>query len=270
MRVSVENQFGKKSQVRLETELRDGKVILSDVFFTAPFKVMLPFYVRPDYIQVMVLSASAGIMEGDDQEFEIHIKEKTSMEYLSQAYEKIHKMKEGMARRHTKIVVDREAYLKYTPLPTIPFQDSAFENSLDIELREKTSRLLFQEILTCGRAARGEVFAYRFFHNRISVCREGKLIYFDNTRYEPQLFQMDGMGMYEGYTHLLNLVFFNIEKTQSWIGKVRSLLEQNEDMEGGVTRISCGDVAVRILGRSAEALLKISEQIQRIDSEQDS
>ncbi len=264
MRVSAENKFGKKSQVRLETELRDGKVILSDVYFTAPFKVMLPFYVRPDYMQVMVLSASAGIMEGDDQEFDLHIKENTSMEYLSQAYEKIHKMKEGMARRHTKIVVEPGAYLKYAPLPTIPFKDSAFENSLDIRLKDRTSRLLFQEILSCGRAARGEAFAYRFYHNRVSVYQNEELIYLDNTRYDPKLFQMEGLGMYEGFTHLLNLVFFHIEKSEDWMGQVRDLLDEREDIEGGVTRISNGDAAVRILGRSAEALLKISEDIQNL------
>lgn len=127
----------KTSEVRLETELRDGKAVLSDVFFTAPFKVMLPFYLREDFMQVMVLSASAGIMEGDVQKFDIHVNPGTSLEYLSQAYEKIHKMKEGMARRETRIVVEPDAYLKYAPLPTIPFKDSAFENHLEIELKEK-------------------------------------------------------------------------------------------------------------------------------------
>lgn len=53
-------------------------------------------------MQVMVLSASAGIMEGDVQKFDIHVNPGTSLEYLSQAYEKIHKMKEGMARRRNK------------------------------------------------------------------------------------------------------------------------------------------------------------------------
>ena len=264
MRVSAENKFGKKSQVRLETELRDGKVILSDVYFTAPFKVMLPFYVQPDYMQVMVLSASAGIMEGDEQEFYLHIKKDTNMEYLSQAYEKIHKMKEGMARRHTKIVVEPGAYLKYAPLPTIPFRDSAFENVLDIRLEDPTSRLLFQEILSCGRAARGEAFAYRFYHNRVTVYQKDTLVYLDNTRYEPSLFEMDGMGMYEGFTHLLNLVFFNIEKSENWMGQVRALLDEREDLEGGATRTAGGDAVVRILGRSAESLLKVSEEIQKI------
>ena len=80
--MDAENKFGRISEVKLETEYRDGKVILSDLYFTAPFKIMQPFYPRPDYMQVMVLSASAGIMEGDVQEFSLHIKEGTQMEYL--------------------------------------------------------------------------------------------------------------------------------------------------------------------------------------------
>ena len=59
--MDAENKFGRISEVKLETEYRDGKVILSDLYFTAPFKIMQPFYPRPDYMQVMVLSASAGI-----------------------------------------------------------------------------------------------------------------------------------------------------------------------------------------------------------------
>ena len=76
---------------------------------------------------------------------------------------------------------------------------------------------------------------------------------------------MSGMGMYEGFTHLLNLVFFNIEKSEAWISAVRELLDETPDVEGGVTRIASGDVAVRILGRGAEPLLKISEKIQEMN-----
>ena len=42
--MDAENKFGRISEVKLETEYRDGKVILSDLYFTAPFKIMQPFY----------------------------------------------------------------------------------------------------------------------------------------------------------------------------------------------------------------------------------
>ena len=39
-----ENSFGKTSRLYLEASVKDGKTILSDVSFTAPYKVMRPFY----------------------------------------------------------------------------------------------------------------------------------------------------------------------------------------------------------------------------------
>lgn len=260
----MENKFGRVSEVKLETAFRDGKVILNDVYFTAPFKVMQPFYMSPEEMQVMVLSASAGIMEGDVQNFFLHIKEGTKMEYLSQAYEKIHRMKEGKAERRTRILVEKNALLKYAPLPTIPFKDSAFESHLEVELEDDTSGFLYQEILSCGRAACGEAFVYRMYHNQVNVRKNGKLIYRDNTRYDPQSMEMNGLGMYEGYTHLANLVLFNIPKTDMWMGSVREMLEEMTDLEGGVTRIASGDVAVRLLGRGAEKLLHVLEKIRAL------
>lgn len=101
------------------------------------------------------------------------------------------------------------------------------------------------------------------YHNQVCVRKKGNLIYRDNTRYDPEFLQMDGMGMYEGYTHLANLVFFNIAKTEKWMTGVRALLDETDHLEGGVTRITSGDVAVRILGRGADALLKILDAIQK-------
>ena len=88
----MENPFGRVSQLNLKTEERDGKTILEDVYFTAPFKVMNPFVKKDGSIQIMMMSASAGIMEGDRQEFDFHIGEGSKMEFLSQSFDKIHKV----------------------------------------------------------------------------------------------------------------------------------------------------------------------------------
>ena len=44
---------------------------------------------------------------------------------------------------------------------------------------------------------------------------------------------------------------------------MRELIDRISDIEGGVTRITSGDVAVRILGKGAESLLKILDKIQK-------
>ena len=88
----AENKFGKLSRLSLKTGIREGKTIVEDVAFTAPYKIMNPFPKKNGGISVMPLCASAGIMEGDRQEFDFFVAEGTELEFLSQSFDKVHRM----------------------------------------------------------------------------------------------------------------------------------------------------------------------------------
>ncbi len=83
---------------------------------------MRPFYEKKDFMTVMLLTASAGIMAGDRQEWDLLVRENAKLEFVSQAYEKIHRMEDGWAERHVHITVEPGGCLYYTPLPTIQFE----------------------------------------------------------------------------------------------------------------------------------------------------
>ena len=255
------NQFGRVSQLQLTAALKDGKTIVQDVFFTAPYKIMKPF-VKPDGgICVMLLAASAGIMDGDRQHFEFTVKSGADLEFTSQSYDKIHQMKTGCAKRSTVVHVQKGASFCFNPQPTIPFADSAFENSMDIYLEDATAKFQLSEIFSCGRYVRGEKFAYRHYYNLVNIHRQGRLIYRDNTRYIPSLFDMEGMGMYEGYTHQAN-VFISLRDDMKELTKqIHQLLSQQRDMQGDVTELSGGDIAVRAFAHRAQILERIVKAI---------
>ncbi|MCD7981347.1 MAG: urease accessory protein UreD [Clostridiales bacterium] len=260
----MENKFGKLSKLHLIAGEKDGRTIIEDLSFTAPFKIMRPFYEKKDLMTVMLLTASAGIMAGDRQEWDIMVRENAKMEFVSQAYEKIHRMEDGWAGREAHITVERGGCLYYTPLPTIPFAGSDFRNILEVNLADDTSRFYFSEILSCGRVAHGEEFLYCSYRNLVTVFQNGEVIYRDNTRYDPAQTDMRGFGMYEGYTHLANLLICNEKKSDEWIRAVRALLDDSEGMEGGVTRTAAGHIAARILGRSGQQLTDILDRIREL------
>ena len=201
----MENKFGKISRITACAALKNGKTILEDLSFTAPYKIMAPFAKENGGIQIMPLCASAGIMEGDSQEFSYHVKEGADLEVLSQSFEKIHKMDEGSASRTISVQVDPHAVLYYYPQPVIPFAQSSFTSTMTIHLADETSRLFLLEIISCGRNAHEERFQYRRFASKVQIFRGQKLIYRDNTCYLPDQMPMEGIGMYEGYTHMANL-----------------------------------------------------------------
>lgn len=257
----MENQFGKISKLSLVASFKDDKTIVSDVSFTAPFKIARPFYEKKGVMSVMLLTASAGTMAGDTQEFDITVNSGANMEFISQAYEKIHRMLEGYASRKTHLKIAKDGILRYTPLPTIPFHDSDYRSEVKVELEDKTSKFIMSEVLTSGRVAYGESFLYKKFQNKVSIYEGGTLVYRDNTCYEPSKMDMTSLGMYEGFTHLGNIVICNYEISEDWIRDVRSMMDEDEALEGGVTRTSNGYVVVRVFGKRGDQITKFQEKI---------
>ena len=292
----MDNKFGKVSRISACAALKDGKIILEDLSFTAPYKIMTPFEKENGGIQIMPLCASAGIMAGDSQEFSYHVKEGADLEILSQSFEKIHKMDEGSASRTIEVQVDKNAALYYYPQPVIPFAQSAFDSKMTIHLEDETSKLFLLEIISCGRNAHEERFQYRRFSSKVLLYRGEKLIYRDNTRYEPDKMPMEGIGLYEGYTHMANLFLsklcnrdnvdggketnidgMDIKKQMNSSGtgrtsdrtaelqeKIWQILDEDSEVDGGVTRLTTGDLALRIFGHRAQKLQQIAEKIKEI------
>ena len=292
----MDNKFGKVSRISACAALKDGKTILEDLSFTAPYKIMTPFEKENGGIQIMPLCASAGIMAGDSQEFSYHVKEGADLEILSQSFEKIHKMDEGSASRTIEVQVDKNAALYYYPQPVIPFAQSAFDSKMTIHLEDETSKLFLLEIISCGRNAHEERFQYRRFSSKVLLYRGEKLIYRDNTRYEPGKMPMEGIGLYEGYTHVANLFLsklcnrdnvdggketnidgMDIKKQMNSSGtertsdrtaelqeKIWQILDEDSEIDGGVTRLTTGDLALRIFGHRAQKLQQIAEKIKEI------
>lgn len=258
----MENKFGKISRISATAAQKEGRTILEDLSFTAPYKIMTPFEKENGGIQIMPLCASAGIMAGDLQEFFYHVKEGADLEVLSQSFEKIHKMEKGSASRTIEVKVDKNAILFYYPQPVIPFAQSAFDSQMTIHLDDETSRLFLLEIISCGRNAHEERFLYRRFSSKVLIYRGDKLIYRDNTRYEPAEMPMEGMGMYEGHTHMANL--FLTKSDLELQEKIWQILEEEPEADGGVTRLTTQDLALRIFGNRAQKLQQIAEKIKNL------
>ena len=194
--------------------------------------------------------------------YDFRIREGSNLEFLSQSFDKVHKMKDGQACRSVRAKVEKHAVFYYYPQPVIPYAQSAFESDMKIELEDESSKFFLMEIISCGRKASGERFQYRKYASRVSVWRGESLIYRDNTRYEPEKMDMEGLGMYEGYTHMASIFLTNgNEELQQTIWEI---LDQEPECDGGVTKLVQGDLAVRIFGQRAQKLQEVAEKIKKI------
>lgn len=271
------NQFGKISRLELSAALsRGGKTFLQDSFFTSPFKVMKPFE-SGGAITVFQQSASAGILAGDAQEHKIIVNKGARLRIVSQSFEKIFKMEKGQsARRAIEAAVAEDALLVYTPLPCIPFSQSDFSSHSIVHLKDKSSRLLYEDILCAGRVASGELFDYRLYRNLIEVFRGQELIFRDNAFFEgsdggekpaaKKLLQSP--SVFGGFTHSGTMLLFGFEASLFEIRKILGLDEKLLYAEKAPATIveasetGSGDITVRALANSAEAMQKEFEKIK--------
>jgi len=249
------NPYGRESVLRAVSDLHGGETKLENVYCTAPFKLLPPLPLRDGGAAVTQLSVSAGLLAGDRQQIDLRMGAGTYVRWTFQSYEKLHRMPPGFrAERNCRVAVEPGALLDYRPQPVIPHAGSDFRGRTRITLRDKSARLIYGDILCCGRVAMGERFKFRRYRNLVEITCGGRLIYRDNTDLRPEQSVPEGLGMFEGHTHAASLILCNTEYD---ILHIRNLLEKQ--CQGGrflfaVTALNSKDMVVRMLGYSAQEL----------------
>ena len=260
--MDMSNKYAEISKVKISTLNKNGKTILDDVYFTSPFKVAPPFYKSDDFVKVIIMSSSAGTMDGDIQEYDITLGDNTKMELTSQSFEKIHTMIEDEAKRDCSIYIGKNSLLIYNLLPTIPFKDSAFKSNINIKLKDKSSKLIFMDIVNCGRVAHGEKFKYKYYKSYVDVECESELMYVDNTNYNPTDMDIENFGMYEGYTHFANMLIANFNVDDEVLTNIRQILNDS-CIDGAASITQHNYVSVKMLGYNSDKLIQISDRISK-------
>lgn len=233
----------------IKTALREGKTVLEDCFFTAPFKVAKPFY-SGDFAEIMIMQASAGILEGDSHEIKIEIGKGSKAVITGQSYTKLFKCKSFCSSQSVYINIEENAFLKYLPCPVIPFKDSDFRTLTKINLK-KTSCLVLRDIFSCGRTGMGENFLFKKYQAQTLISEEGVPVFCDNTRLVPSEINLEGTGFFEGYTHMGLAYFYGFNKIR---------LDETKGFEAALTEAKKGRV-LRALAYSGEDIINYTDKI---------
>jgi len=94
------NKFGQDSELHIKAKNINGRTCLEDYFFTAPYKIAKPFWdEKKGLMSIIIMSASAGIMEGDCYRTRVELGAGAKVALRGQSYTKIHYMQEGRASR---------------------------------------------------------------------------------------------------------------------------------------------------------------------------
>lgn len=245
----------------METALRQGRTIVSQSFCTQPFKLVCTTEdkQRTD-LQLMLMNASPGILDGDHYDMAIDLAEGCTLTVETQSYQRVFQMKQGAVQ---KLVVrlKRASRFTFLPHPLVLHRGAIFRSAVAIHL-EAGCRLLWGEVISCGRKLNGEIFQFSRYHGLTEIFCQQRLAVKENILLRPGEMEMSAIGQWEGFTHQSTLLFIDEQiSVQQCTDLVVQTLNDLPGISFGVSALPVNGIIVRILGYKAEELFNLQRQL---------
>jgi urease accessory protein len=242
------------AKLHIETILKNGITCLKQSYFTPPFKVAnITEDKSSPSLQLMLMSSSPGILDEDEYELKIELGENSSLQLHTQSYQRLFNMKKG-AKQLMEVYLQKGASFVFLLHPSVPHENSVFTGANKFYLSEGC-RLIWGEILTCGRKLNGEVFLFSKYHSITEVIINNKLIIKENLLMQPVLIDPNAIGQLEGFTHQASFIFLD-ERTDcvDVADTIHEYLSLQNEIVFGITAAPVNGLIIRLLGYKAEQL----------------
>jgi urease accessory protein len=156
----------------------------------------------------------------------------------------------GSATQYLHVLMQNDSSFSYLPHPSVPHENSSFTTRNKVYLSDNC-KLIWGEVLTCGRKLNGEVFLFSKYHSITEVFLNNKLIIKENLLMQPATINIHAMGQMEGYTHQASLICLGYDGSKE---NINAFLSCQTEITYGITEVPKGGLLVRILGQKAEQL----------------
>jgi urease accessory protein len=177
---------------------RGGRTVLAHSRVQAPLTLVRPFELSGGRQLVQLITLGPGFCGGDRVHLRITADAGADVVVTTTAATRVLSMHENThAEQHVEILAARGATVQYYPLPTIPFPESAFIQTLTVHA-DADSRVGALEIWALGRTARGEYLEFRSLANRTSLTVNGSHRYTDVIELCPREADLTGVAVLAG------------------------------------------------------------------------
>jgi len=160
-----------KAQADLRFEVRAGKTRLTRSFAQSPLLVQRVLYLDdaiPHMASVFLLNPTPGLFQGDEHHTRINAGPLTRAHVTTPSATKVHAMPNGRALQNVELNLGKDSYLEYFPEPLIPFNNARLTQRTRANLSPKAV-LVIGEVISPGRVAYGENFAFEYLDRRLTV-----------------------------------------------------------------------------------------------------
>jgi urease accessory protein len=177
---SVSSQPRARGDAKLVSARRGAVSAISELHQSGSMKLLFPRRRGPS-LDAVILNTSGGITGGDRLRLEAKAGYGTHVMLTTQAAERAYRAQPGARGSVTTALrVEPQSRLDWLPQETILFDGSDLVRRTDIDLAPD-SHLMFCETLVFGRTAMGERLRNARLTDRITLTRDGALLFADRT-----------------------------------------------------------------------------------------
>ncbi len=153
-----------------------GESYIKKQFYKLPLQVLTPFYQDADgTVFVYLLNPSGGILDYDCFSIDVRLKSGASAWIGTPSAGRIYKKRPQVdteAYQKSEFYVEGNAVLEYCPEEIMPYADSVYTQENIFHL-SKDATLIAWDILSAGRAGRGENFDFSSYTSKTLIDVEG-------------------------------------------------------------------------------------------------
>jgi urease accessory protein len=253
-----------KATLHITAAHNGARTYLQQVQFSAPFKIMdVTEDKAGSWLHLMLMTASPGILDDDMYDLQITLAANSALHLHTQAYQRLFQMQRGATQR-LQVHLQKDASFCYLPHPTVPHQQSIFTNH-NLFYLSSGCRLVYGEVLTCGRKLNGETFLLNKYHSHTQLLLHNQLVLQENILVQPSLLPVQTIGQLEGYTHQASMVWLQPDVEVATVqAQLLLLLQMEKDICFGVTQAPVNGLLIRLLGNGAEPLYHCLQRIQAV------
>ncbi|HSF50141.1 MAG TPA: urease accessory protein UreD [Nitrososphaeraceae archaeon] len=262
---------GKLGAIFLLLEKNDlvNKTVIKEQFSKVPLFTQRALYLEeslPSMAYIYIISPSGGVLQGDRYRIDIQLSKNAIAHITTQGATRLYRMNKNFATQILNITLDSNCYFEYVPDQIIPYRDSRFYQSVNINLHD-TATMIYSETIVPGRMAMGEYFDYDVCYLKtVAKSHNGSLKLVDTALLEPKRNKLKRFGILEEFNMLSNMYILTPSK---YIGilteRISGDLIHYEKVVGGCSVLpNDSGITVRILGNTIDNIKEVIYNILKI------
>lgn len=255
--------------LRLEKDEDAGKTTVKEQFSQIPLYTQRALYLEeslPSMAYLYIISPSGGILQGDRYRMDITLKNNAMVHLTTQGATRVYRMEKNYATLIVNVFVDEGCYFEFIPDQIIPYRDSRFYQTLNLNVHDNAT-MVYSEMIVPGRVASGESFEYDICYMKATAKNQSGLLRFtDIAILEPKRHNLKTLGILQNFTVVGNMYILIPSKYVNKLNdEINSALTEFSKVSGGATILPRNSgVMIRILGNVANDIRDVFYEIIKI------